>query len=195
MAEEDHPEHLDPEYVAGYDAKTQLDLEDALERLRRHGLGPRTTLVDLGCGTGLLAAAAASEAGRVVGVDPSPAMLEVARRRSDAVEWDQAGFLTYDDAFLPIGKLSGGEKGRLQIARLMLTEANFLVLDEPTNNLDIPSIEVLEAALDEFDGTVVAVSHDRYFLDRLATRIVAIEDGAVREYHGNYSDYLRRSRR
>jgi SAM-dependent methyltransferase len=89
------PEHLDPAYVAGYDAKTQLDLDAALALLRRHGLGPETTLVDLGCGTGLLAAAAAAEARRVVGVDPSPAMLEVARRRSDAVEWVEAGFLTY----------------------------------------------------------------------------------------------------
>jgi SAM-dependent methyltransferase len=90
------PEHLDPAYVTGYDAKTQLDLEAALELLRRHGLGPSATLVDLGCGTGLLAAAAASEAGRVIGVDPSPTMLEVGRRRSDAVEWVEAGFLTYE---------------------------------------------------------------------------------------------------
>jgi SAM-dependent methyltransferase len=90
------PEHLDPAYVAGYDAKTHLDLEAALELLRRHGLGPETTLVDLGCGTGLLAAAAAAEAGRVVGVDPSPAMLAVARGRSDAVEWVEAGFHTYE---------------------------------------------------------------------------------------------------
>jgi SAM-dependent methyltransferase len=90
------PEHLDPGYVAGYDAKAQLDLEEALALLRRHGLGPETTLVDLGCGTGLLAAAAASEARRVVGVDVSPAMLEVARSRSDAVDWVEAGFLTYE---------------------------------------------------------------------------------------------------
>lgn len=90
------PEHLDKEYVTGYDAKTQLDLEGALGLLRRHGLGPDSTLVDLGCGTGLLAAAAAGEAHRVVGVDPSPAMLEVARSRSDAVEWIEAGFLTYE---------------------------------------------------------------------------------------------------
>jgi SAM-dependent methyltransferase len=89
------PEHLDAEYVAGYDAKTRLDLDAALELLRRHRLGPETTLVDLGCGTGQLASAAASEAARVVGVDPSPAMLEVARRRSDAAEWVEAGFLTY----------------------------------------------------------------------------------------------------
>jgi SAM-dependent methyltransferase len=89
-------EHLDPAYVAGYDAKTRLDLEEALALLRRHGLGADATFVDLGCGTGPLAAAAASEAGRVVAVDPSPAMLEVARRRSDAVEWVEAGFLTYE---------------------------------------------------------------------------------------------------
>ncbi len=90
------PEHLDAEYVAGYDAKTRLDLDSALELLRRHGLGPDTTLVDIGCGTGLLAAAAARECRRVVGVDPSPAMLEVARRGSEAVEWVEAGFLTYE---------------------------------------------------------------------------------------------------
>jgi len=89
------PEHLEAGYVAGYDAKTQLDLEAALGLLR-HGLRPDTVLVDVGCGTGLLAVAAASEAGRVVGVDPSPAMLEVARRQSDAVEWVEAGFLTYE---------------------------------------------------------------------------------------------------
>jgi SAM-dependent methyltransferase len=89
-------EHLDSAYVAGYDAKTALDLQEALALLRRHGLDADATFVDLGCGTGLLAAAAASEAGRVIGVDPSPAMLEVARRRSDAVEWVEAGFLTYE---------------------------------------------------------------------------------------------------
>jgi SAM-dependent methyltransferase len=92
------PEHLDAEYVAGYDTKAQLDLDASLELLRRHGLGPETTLVDLGCGTGLLAAAAASEARRVVGVDVSPAMLEVAHARSNAVEWVEAGFLTYEHA-------------------------------------------------------------------------------------------------
>lgn len=90
------PEHLDEAYIAGYDAKTQLDVEAGLELLRRHGLDADVTLVDLGCGTGRLAAAAASEAARVVGVDPSPAMLDYARRRSDAVEWVAAGFLTYE---------------------------------------------------------------------------------------------------
>ena len=79
----------------------------------------------------------------------------------------------------------------LQIVRLMLTDANFLVLDEPTNNLDLASIEVLEAALEDFDGTILAVSHDRYFLDKIARRIVAIEsDGRVRQYPGNFTYYL-----
>jgi SAM-dependent methyltransferase len=89
------PEHLDPEYVSTYDAKTKLDLEASLVLLRRHGLGQDATLVDLGCGTGLLAAAAAAEARRVIGVDTSPAMLEVALGRSGSVEWVEAGFLTY----------------------------------------------------------------------------------------------------
>jgi SAM-dependent methyltransferase len=90
------PEHLDPAYVESYDAKAGLDLDAALELLRSHGLAADTTLVDIGCGTGLLAAAAELEARRVVGVDVSPAMLEVAPRRSRAVEWVEAGFLTYE---------------------------------------------------------------------------------------------------
>jgi SAM-dependent methyltransferase len=89
------PEHLDPEYVSSYDAKTRLDVDSAVELLRRHGLGPDTTFVDLGCGTGLLAATAAAEARRVVGGDISPAMLEVARRRTDTVEWVESGYVTY----------------------------------------------------------------------------------------------------
>lgn len=90
------PEHLAPNYVASYDAKTGLDLDAALDLLREHGLDGETTLVDLGCGTGLLAAAAARECARVVGVDPSAAMLAVARARSGDVEWVEAGFLTYE---------------------------------------------------------------------------------------------------
>ncbi len=97
---------------------------------------------------------------------------------------------SYADIHTPIGRLSGGEKSRLQMARLMLTEANFLLLDEPTNNLDIPSTEVLEAALQDFEGTVLTVSHDRYFLDKIVNRIVAIgDDGRVRVYPGNFSYY------
>ncbi|MBC8160484.1 MAG: ABC-F family ATP-binding cassette domain-containing protein [Roseiflexaceae bacterium] len=89
----------------------------------------------------------------------------------------------------PIAKLSGGEKSRVQLARLMLMGANCLLLDEPTNNLDIPSAEVLEAALDEFAGTIVVVSHDRYFLDRVVDRILEVRDGELRVYEGGYSYY------
>lgn len=97
---------------------------------------------------------------------------------------------TADDARKKIGELSGGEKARVQIAKLMLRGANFLLLDEPTNNLDIPSCEVLEAALEEYDGTVLVVSHDRYFLDEVVNRLVELNDGALTEYLGNYTDYV-----
>ncbi len=98
---------------------------------------------------------------------------------------------TYRDMHNPIRYLSGGEKSRLQLARLMLTEANFLLLDEPTNNLDTTSIEVMEEALQEFDGTILTISHDRYFLDKIVSKIVAIgEDGRVRLYPGNFSYYF-----
>jgi ATP-binding cassette subfamily F protein 3 len=97
--------------------------------------------------------------------------------------------IPYAAAGQPIAKLSGGEKSRVQLARLMLTGANCLLLDEPTNNLDIASAEVLEQALDEFAGTVVVVSHDRYFLDRVADRIFEVRDGELRVYEGGYSYY------
>ena len=98
---------------------------------------------------------------------------------------------SYRDMHNTIRHLSGGEKSRLQMARLMLTDANFLVLDEPTNNLDISSIEVLEAALEDFDGTLLTVSHDRYFLDKVTARTIAIEAGGqIRQYAGNYTYYL-----
>ncbi len=89
-----------------------------------------------------------------------------------------------------VRQLSGGERSRLQLARLMLSDANFLVLDEPTNNLDIPSAEVLEAAIEEFNGTVLVISHDRYFLDRIVDRVAALEGGKIVEVEGGYSDYL-----
>jgi ATP-binding cassette subfamily F protein 3 len=90
-----------------------------------------------------------------------------------------------------VGTLSGGERSRLQLALLMLQEPNFLLLDEPTNNLDIPSAEVLEQALDEFNGTVLVISHDRYFLDKVVDRIVELDpdQGALAEYVGGYTDY------
>jgi ATP-binding cassette subfamily F protein 3 len=95
----------------------------------------------------------------------------------------------------PIAKLSGGEKSRVQLARLMLTGANCLLLDEPTNNLDIASAEVLEQALDEFAGTVVVVSHDRYFLDRVVDRVFELHEGELRVYEGGYSYYAEEAAR
>src|SRR5580693_8227545 len=95
-----------------------------------------------------------------------------------------------DDVFKKIGVLSGGERGRYALLRLLLHPANFLLLDEPTNHLDLRAKDVLLDALMEYTGTVVFVSHDRYFIDKLATRIFEIEDGRVEVYPGNYEDYL-----
>jgi ATP-binding cassette, subfamily F, member 3 len=95
-----------------------------------------------------------------------------------------------DDAKKKIAHLSGGEKARVQIAKLMMRNANFLLLDEPTNNLDIPSAEILEAALEEYDGTVLVISHDRYFLDNIALRILELDEGSLTEYLGNYTYYV-----
>jgi ATP-binding cassette subfamily F protein 3 len=96
---------------------------------------------------------------------------------------------TYQQATQRIGSLSGGERSRLQLALLVLSGANFLLLDEPTNNLDIASAEVLENALNDFNGTVLVISHDRYFLDRTVNRIFALEDAQITEHIGGYSDY------
>ncbi len=96
---------------------------------------------------------------------------------------------TYQQGTQKIASLSGGERSRLQLALLVLSGANFLLLDEPTNNLDIASAEVLENALDEFNGTVLVISHDRYFLDRTVNRIFALENASITEYIGGYSDY------
>jgi len=96
---------------------------------------------------------------------------------------------TYEQARGLVGNLSGGERSRLQMALLMLSDANFLLLDEPTNNLDIPSAEVLEEVLADFEGTALVISHDRYFLDRVVDRIVELDEGALTEYIGGYSDY------
>jgi ATP-binding cassette subfamily F protein 3 len=95
-----------------------------------------------------------------------------------------------DDVFKTIGVLSGGERNRYALARMLMMPGNFLLLDEPTNHLDMRAKEVLLTALEKFTGTVVFVSHDRYFIDHLATRVFEVEDGAVHVYPGNYEDYL-----
>lgn len=108
-----------------------------------------------------------------------------------AISFLRGLLFSLDDMHTPIARLSGGEKSRLQIARLILTDANFLLLDEPTNNLDIASTEVLEAALEDFEGTILTVSHDRYFLDKIVSKIIAIgADGRISLYPGNYSYYF-----
>jgi ATP-binding cassette, subfamily F, member 3 len=94
-----------------------------------------------------------------------------------------------DDVFKAIGVLSGGERGRYALLRLLLHPANFLLLDEPTNHLDMRAKDVLLDALMEYTGTVVFVSHDRYFIDKLATRVFEIGEGKVEVYPGNYEDY------
>lgn len=95
-----------------------------------------------------------------------------------------------DDVYKPLGVLSGGERNRYALARLLVSPANFLLLDEPTNHLDMRAKEVLLEAIRNFSGTVVFVSHDRAFIDALASRIFEIRDGAVKAYTGNYEDYL-----
>jgi ATP-binding cassette subfamily F protein 3 len=95
-----------------------------------------------------------------------------------------------DDVFKTIGVLSGGERNRYALARMLMMPSNFLLLDEPTNHLDLRAKEVLLEALEEFTGTVVFVSHDRYFIDKLATRIFEVADGGVHIFPGNYEDYL-----
>lgn len=102
-----------------------------------------------------------------------------------------AAFLfTDDDVFKLVGDLSGGEKGRLSLAKLMLSKANFLILDEPTNHLDVTSREILESAINSYEGTVLYVSHDRYFINRTATRVLELTKHSIINYDGNYDYYL-----
>ena len=128
-------------------------------------------------------------------LDFSQSLIDLVRRSKPMSESDAVAFLlkflfAYPQMRQRVGDLSGGERSRLQLALLMLSRANFLLLDEPTNNLDIASAEVLEAALDDFEGTVLAISHDRYFLDRMAGRVVELKDGVITEHLGGYSEYL-----
>ncbi|HRK90235.1 MAG TPA: ABC-F family ATP-binding cassette domain-containing protein [Anaerolineales bacterium] len=128
-------------------------------------------------------------------LDFNQTVLDAVRYAGEMSESRATAFLlrylfTYKQVSQKIGELSGGERSRLQLALVVLSGANFLLLDEPTNNLDIASAEVLEQALEDFEGTVLVISHDRYFLDRTVERLLVIEDGRLAEYLGGYSDYL-----
>lgn len=128
-------------------------------------------------------------------LDFNQTLIEAVRSTGTISEANAVSFLirylfTYKQASQKIGELSGGERSRLQLALIVLSGANFLLLDEPTNNLDIASAEVLEQALNDFVGTALIVSHDRYFLDRTVDRLLVMETGQVRVYQGGYSDYL-----
>lgn len=101
-----------------------------------------------------------------------------------------AFMFTEDDVFKRISDLSGGERGRVSLAKLMLSKSNLLILDEPTNHLDMDSKQMLEEALNEYDGTLLYVSHDRYFVNRTANMILELSDGKLIKYLGNYDDYI-----
>jgi ATP-binding cassette subfamily F protein 3 len=129
-------------------------------------------------------------------LDPNATLIDdlssAARNRTSTELRNLLGCFLFsgDDVEKKMGVLSGGEKNRYALARLLLQPANFLLLDEPTNHLDMRAKDVLLEALQEYTGTVVFVSHDRYFMDRLATRIFEVGGGEVKIYPGNYEDYL-----
>ena len=130
-------------------------------------------------------------------IDPALSLIDTLRHAA-AIPEDRAMqtlmrfAFTYDQARQPAGDLSGGERSRLQLALIVHSGANFLLLDEPTNNLDIASAEILEEALDAFEGAVLTISHDRYFLDRVVDRIVELSDGTLTAFTGGYSEYASR---
>jgi ATP-binding cassette, subfamily F, member 3 len=133
-------------------------------------------------------------------LDHDQTLIDLIRHAKECSEGAAVAFLlkflfTYEQCRQRVGDLSGGERSRLQLALLMLSSANFLLLDEPTNNLDIASAEVLENALQNFEGTVLCVSHDRYFLDRVTDRTVELDQQRLTDYVGGYSDYAERKLR
>ena len=127
-------------------------------------------------------------------LDPDQTVIDTVRLAGNISEARAVSMLvrylfTYRQSTQKVRDLSGGERSRLQLALLVLSGANFLLLDEPTNNLDIASAEVLEESLADFVGTVLVISHDRYFLDRTVDKILELENGCIKEYSGGYSDY------
>jgi ATP-binding cassette subfamily F protein 3 len=129
-------------------------------------------------------------------LDPAARMLDDISRTAPKVSDTELRSLlgcflfSGDDVFKPLGVLSGGERNRYALARILVSPANFLLLDEPTNHLDLRAKDVLLEAIHNFTGTVIFVSHDRYFIDRLATRVFEVEGGKVHVFPGNYEDYL-----
>ncbi|MGH2516712.1 MAG: ABC-F family ATP-binding cassette domain-containing protein, partial [Ktedonobacterales bacterium] len=126
-------------------------------------------------------------------------ILDEIRRASQLSEEGARSYLgrflfSGDDVFKPISALSGGERSRVALAKLTLQGANFLVLDEPTNHLDLPARQMLEEILADYDGTLIFVSHDRYFVDALATKLWVLEDGVITAHAGNYTTYRTRTR-
>ncbi|MBS1810492.1 MAG: ABC-F family ATP-binding cassette domain-containing protein [Acidobacteria bacterium] len=133
---------------------------------------------------------------RLLMVDERNTVLDELRTitASTVTDGELRGFLgrflfTGDDVFKPVSVLSGGEKGRLALAKLIYSRVNVLVLDEPTNHLDIASCEALEDALNDYDGTIITVSHDRYFLDRIATQILFFSPDGVEDFDGGYTEF------
>jgi ATP-binding cassette, subfamily F, member 3 len=129
-------------------------------------------------------------------LDPGARMLDdigaIARKVPEAELRSLLGCFLFsgEDVFKTLGVLSGGERNRYALAKILVSPANFLLLDEPTNHLDLRAKDVLLEAIKSFTGTVIFVSHDRYFIDRLATRVFEVADGKVNVYPGNYEDYL-----
>jgi ATP-binding cassette, subfamily F, member 3 len=133
-------------------------------------------------------------------LNPDQTPMQAVRAAASITEEGAVSFLrkylfAYRQSSQRIGRLSGGERSRLQLALLVLSGANFLLLDEPTNNLDMASAEVLEDSLADFEGTVLVISHDRYFLDCTISRLVELKDGRLTEYLGNYADFVARQNR
>ncbi len=132
------------------------------------------------------------------GLDMHATLVDEIRRSSHLSEEGARSYLgrflfSGDDAWKTVGSLSGGERSRVALAKLTLQGANFLVLDEPTNHLDLPARQVLEEILADYDGTILFVSHDRYFMDALATRLWVLADGAIDVFDGNYTTYRLRN--
>lgn len=128
-------------------------------------------------------------------LDPEVSVIDTLMTRHNMLPGEARNYLgrflfSHEDVFKPVRLLSGGERGRLALALLALEGANFLLLDEPTNHLDIPAQEVLQAALENFDGTILLVSHDRYLVDRLASQIWEVRGDRLRVFDGDYQNYL-----